>query len=131
MNIRIDTYLPVYFNVSAKVLIDERYLWDYVESRVRAAIIEAFSFQNRSFAEGVTSASVISVIQSVEGVVFVDLDELHRFDHPTPVLPENGVLIASGITWPDTASEPTSLAQLLLINPLGITLSQLTQEAAQ
>lgn len=131
MNIRIDTYVPVYFNVSSKVLIDERYLWVDVESRVRAAIIEAFSFQNRDFAEGVTSASVISVIQSVEGVVFVDLDELRRFDQPTPALPENGVLIAGGVVWPDAASEPTSLAQLLLINPLGITLSQLTREAAQ
>ena len=131
MRIRVDTYQPVYFDVKAKVLIAARYVWAMVEVAIRAALSTRFAFELRMFAQAVTAAEVISVIQSVEGVIFVDLDELHRFDQPLPVLPAGGVLVAGDIQWLESELEPGALAQLLLINPLGITLTQMTVEAAQ
>jgi len=131
MSVRLDTYQPVYFDVKAKVLIDPRYLWPDVEAAIETALAAGFSFQRRAFAQPVSVAEVTSVIQSVPGVVFVDLDELHRFDQPTPLLPVDGLLIANGVEWQETDPEPGALAQLLLINPLGIALTQTTPEAAQ
>jgi hypothetical protein len=55
-------------------------------------------------------------------VVFVDLEELRRFDVATPLLPPGGFLLASGVMWGEKEAEPGALAQLLLVNPLGINL---------
>jgi hypothetical protein len=131
MSVRLDTYQPVYFDVKAKVLIDPRYLWPDVEAAIERALTAGFSFQRRAFAQPVSVAEVTSVIQSVPGVVFVDLDELHRFDQPTPLLPADGLLVANNVEWQESEPEPGKLAQLLLINPLGIALTQTTPEAAQ
>ena len=124
MRLRIDTYQPLYFDLSASVKIESRYEWAAVEPALRAALTAAFSFKARGFAQPVSVAEVVRVIHGVEGVVFVDVDVLRRFDQQAPDLPETGVLAASDVYWEEAETEPSALAQLLLINPLGITLSQ-------
>jgi DNA integrity scanning protein DisA with diadenylate cyclase activity len=52
------------------------YAWEFVEPKVRAALLDAFSFERRELAQDVTKSEVISVIQRVRGVAFVDLDLL-------------------------------------------------------
>ncbi|MEP7270535.1 MAG: putative baseplate assembly protein [Acidobacteriota bacterium] len=131
MNVRLDTYQPVYFDVVAKVLIDPRYLWANVEPMIEKALNTGFDFAHRDFARRVSTAEVITAIQAVSGVVFVDIDELHRFDEPTSLLPADGLLIATDVQWAEQDPEPAALAQLLLVNPLGIKLTEVTKEAAQ
>jgi hypothetical protein len=72
-------------------------------------------------------AQVIRVVQRVPGVVMVDVDSLHRFDQ-APGLPKDGRLLADDVSWPDGEAAPAALAQLLLINPLGIALTRVTAE---
>ena len=124
MRLRLDTYQPIYFDVSARVSLDPRYDWTEVETRLRAALTSAFSFGQRGFAQPVTLAEVVRVLHSVAGVVFVDVDRLRRFDQTSPELPDGGVLRATEVAWDDGEVEPGALAQLLLINPFGIALVQ-------
>jgi hypothetical protein len=55
---------------------------------------------------------------------------LHRFDASPGATPED-VLIPGTVQWADDQPEPAALAELLVINPLGITLIPLPPEAAQ
>jgi hypothetical protein len=130
LRIRVDTYQPVFFNVSANVLIDPRYVWVDVEAGIQTALTRAFAFESRAFGQALTAAEVIRIIQAVAGVVFVDLDALYRFDQ-SPSLPANGVLPADAVLWEEDKPEPTSLTQLLVVNPLGITLTPIAPEAAK
>ena len=128
LRIRVDTYQPLFFNLSAKVLIDHRYVWADVEAAVKAAIVDAFAFERRSFGRSVSVMEVVTIIQRTPGVVFVDLDALHRFDQPAS-LPSDDLLAADGVTWSESEPEPSGLAQLLLVNPLGIVLTPVPQES--
>ncbi|MGH7232286.1 MAG: putative baseplate assembly protein, partial [Nitrospiraceae bacterium] len=130
LRIRVDTYQPVFFNLGANVLIDPRYVWADVELAIKTALADAFAFERRAFGHAVTIAEVVRVVQSVAGVVFVDIDGLHLFDQPAS-LPANNALPAGGVAWEEDKPEPTSLAQLLVVNPLGIALTSIAPEAAQ
>jgi hypothetical protein len=128
LRIRVDTYQPVFFDLAAKVLIDPRYRWADVEAAVRDSLLGAFAFERRSFGQPVSVSEVVTTIQSTPGVLFVDLDALHRFDQaPSP--PAGDLLAAEGVAWGEYDPEPTGLAQLLLINPLGIALTPVPPES--
>ncbi|HKV33847.1 MAG TPA: putative baseplate assembly protein [Pyrinomonadaceae bacterium] len=60
--------------VSANVRIHPDYLWDAVEPKIRAAMLERFSFEQRQLGQDVVLSEMVQTIQSVEGVVFVDVD---------------------------------------------------------
>jgi hypothetical protein len=66
--------LSLIINANVGVLPD--YAWEFVEPKIRAALLDAFSFEQRELAQDVTKSEVISVIQRVRGVAFVDLDLL-------------------------------------------------------
>ncbi|AMY08402.1 baseplate wedge subunit [Luteitalea pratensis] len=127
LRIRVDTYQPVFFNVSANVLIDDRHEWSDVDAAIRAVLQARFSFATRRFVDVVDLGHIVRVVQQVPGVVMVDVDTLHRFDQP-PGLPARGRLVADDVIWPDGDAAPTALAQLLLINPLGIALTRVPAE---
>jgi predicted phage baseplate assembly protein len=62
--------------IIARVRIHAKYLWESVEPKIRAAMVDAFSFERRELGQNVYMSEVISVIQRVEGVVYVDVDML-------------------------------------------------------
>jgi hypothetical protein len=62
--------------ISANVRVLPDYVWELVEPKIRAALLDAFSFERRELAQDVTRSEVIFVIQRVRGVAFVDLDLL-------------------------------------------------------
>jgi predicted phage baseplate assembly protein len=124
------SYQPVFFNVRAEVLVDPRYTVDGVLAAVEDALIAAFAFERRAFGQPVTAAEVVRVIHSVAGVVATDLDQLYRYreneappDPEVEITPE--VLEAVPVRW-DEAAKTFHLAELLLINPVGITLTEMT-----
>ncbi|MBK5248046.1 MAG: putative baseplate assembly protein [Actinomycetales bacterium] len=122
VQLRLDTYQPLFFNVVARLLVERRYRWADVEAAARTALAAAFSFERRSFGQPVSVTEVVTTIQRTPGVVFVDLDALHRFDLAAS-LPPGNVLVAGGVVWGEDETEPSGLAQLLVVNPLGITLT--------
>ena len=62
--------------ICARVRVLPDYAWEFVEPKIRAALLEAFSFERRELAQDVTRSEVIWVIQRVAGVAYVDLDHL-------------------------------------------------------
>jgi predicted phage baseplate assembly protein len=75
-NIQIDSYIPLLFNVQAKVLVDSAYLVENVLMEVSIAIKDTFDFEHRGLGEAVTASDVMVVMQQTKGVVAVDLDTL-------------------------------------------------------
>lgn len=63
---------------SAKVRVHPDYLWANVAPKIRAKLLQVFSYARRDFGQVIFPAEVIATIQSVEGVAYVDLDTLGR-----------------------------------------------------
>ena len=64
--------------IGADVRVLPDYAWEFVEPKVRGALLDVFSFDRRELAEDVTKSEVISTIQAVRGVAYVDLDCLTK-----------------------------------------------------
>jgi hypothetical protein len=62
--------------ISAGVAILPDYLWEKVEPKIRAALLDTFGFDKRELGQSVFLSEVISAIQKVEGVAFVDVETL-------------------------------------------------------
>lgn len=121
---RVDTYTPVFFNLKAKVKVNPRHVTATVLAAVETALQAAFAFEPRAFGQAATAAEVVTVMQGVPGVIAIDLDRLFRVDIPTPDFSD--VLFAERVRWPQNQQNPLP-AELLLINPAGVTLEEMTQ----
>jgi hypothetical protein len=62
--------------IKAHIKVIDGYLWETVEPNIRAALHDAFGFDRRDLNRIVLQSEVISIIQGVEGVAYVDLDIL-------------------------------------------------------
>lgn len=62
--------------IAANVRILPDYSWEKVVVNLRARLLEAFSFERRELGQSVYLSEVISVMQSVRGVAYVDVDKL-------------------------------------------------------
>jgi len=119
-------YQPLFFDIEAQVLVDQpRYVEADVFAAVTTALQNAFSFEARSFAQPVTASEVTAIIQSVPGVIASDLTRLFpvtpppgevRFEGLLPILCASPARFAGGSITP---------AELLLVNPVGITLLEM------
>lgn len=117
--VRVDSFTRLLFNVEANVAIDKRYIKQNVSAEIKSALQEAFSFEKRAFGQFVTAAEVITLIQNIKGVIAVDLNGLYLSSASSTLntlLPVQIARIANGNFL---------LAQLLLINPIGITLGEM------
>lgn len=128
---QVDSYKPAFFNVKAKVKMDSRHVKTSVIAAVESALKAAFSFEKRTFGQPVTAADIVSVIQSVPGVVATDLDQLYRYQDSIPIpepqteiLPDTGMLPSDLPLW-NKGNKEIQKAELLLINPVGITLEEM------
>jgi hypothetical protein len=118
--VKVSTFTPLFFNLSANLALDRRYQAADVFAAVKAALETAFSFAQRAFGQPVTAAEIITVIQNVAGVTYVDLDALF-FSSDSPTL--NQILPASLAHVKNGALQN---AELLLINFLGIQLQEVS-----
>lgn len=77
-----DPYQPVqlamrellFIVISANVQIKADYQWDPVVTNLRISLLDAFGFENRELGQDVVLSEVISVMQAVPGVAYVDVD---------------------------------------------------------
>jgi len=121
---RVDSFQPRFFNVTAKLELDGRYLPDAVISRATAALISAFGFAARNFGQAVTAAEVVTVLQGTDGVVAVDLDQLYQATDPDgPAQTTPPAVLPAQPARLGTAQEVLP-AELLLINAAGIALTE-------
>jgi hypothetical protein len=69
--------------ISANVRILPDYLWESVVKKIRTKLLDTFSFERRELGQDVLLSEVISAIQSVEGVEYVDVDTLRGIPEKT------------------------------------------------
>lgn len=83
--VQIDIYHRKLLIISGKVRLLPDYLWEAVAPQIRAALYDTFSFDRRHLGQDVVLSEVISVIQAIRGVAYVDVDILDA-------IPENASL---------------------------------------
>jgi hypothetical protein len=117
--LRVQTYTPAHFKLTATVTRSPDYLPEMVAAAVRAALLAAFSFDARAFGQPVARSEVLAVMQSVPGVIGIDLDALHRSDQPASLevrlpasAPSTGGALAAG-----------TAAELLTLDESGVGLT--------
>ncbi len=76
----VKSYNKAFFKLSANIRIDPDYIDEKVLNEVKTELAEYFSFEMRDFGRQVSLSEVMSVVQSVSGVVSVDVDTLARTD---------------------------------------------------
>jgi predicted phage baseplate assembly protein len=120
---RVDGHQPLFFDLHARIVVERKHSADAVAGAARAAVLEAFSFQRRDFGQPVSAAEVIAAIQRVPGVLAVDLDRLYPVGLP-PTGAKTGVLMTV-LAAAHARPGPGGIrpAQLLLANPVGITVA--------
>jgi len=116
--IKVDTFNLLLFNLTANVAVDRRFIAKEVFAAVESALIEAFSFAQRSFGQTLSAAEVIAAMQKVAGVIFVDLTALYLAGSSQSLNQRLPVSVAH------FANGSIQLSQLLLINSLGIGLQE-------
>jgi predicted phage baseplate assembly protein len=90
-----DPHLPVQLDacelmllvIGARVRVLPDYQWNTVEPRIRSALTDVFGFPRRDLGQSVALSEVISAIQRVSGVAYVDvdiLDSVSREDAENP-----------------------------------------------
>jgi hypothetical protein len=60
--------------IQANIRILPDYQWELVVTQVRSALLDAFSFERRELGQDVVLSEVLSVMQAVRGVAYVDID---------------------------------------------------------
>jgi hypothetical protein len=113
----IDTYDQLEFRVSLAVAVDPSRQEDDVHQAVKQALIDTFSFAERDFGQPVTAAEVLTAAQRVPGVVAVNIDLLYL------TVPSKQDALPSQPARFDGAA--TTRAQLLVVDPAGITITEL------
>jgi len=116
----IDSFRPRFFRADVKLWLDPDYETQPVLDAVGAALRAAFAFDARDFAQPVTESEVIAVIQSIAGVVAVDVRQLY-YDSATPS--HQSLLTAEAAHW---SGSQRLAAELLLLHPVGLTLEPVT-----
>jgi predicted phage baseplate assembly protein len=80
VSLRLKSYRPAYFRFAGKVKVNADYETDVVLASVEQTLRQQFSFDVRAFGQPVFSSEVIAAVQSVPGVVAMDLSKLYRAD---------------------------------------------------
>jgi predicted phage baseplate assembly protein len=70
--------------IAGQVRILPDYLWDAVEPKIRAVLLDTFSFERRDLGQDVLLSEVISAIQQVPGVDYVDIDTFGALPEKVP-----------------------------------------------
>jgi predicted phage baseplate assembly protein len=114
--LRVEEYRPAFFGMVARMRTDPDYIPERVKAAVAAALQEQFGFDARSFGQGVALSEVLAAIQTVPGVVMVDVDELYRIpkdereEQPQPFL-------EADVTRPGEEDGDVPSAELLTLDP--------------
>jgi predicted phage baseplate assembly protein len=118
--VKVRSYAQRFFKLEARLLVDPAHELAQVHAAATEALKVAFSFEARGFGQPVTEAEVLHVLQSVRGVVAVVLLALHDAAAAQEL---KSVLPSSLARW-DPASQSVLPAELLLLHPAGLKLTE-------
>jgi len=126
-SVQVDGFQLRTFSIDALLIIDKRYFADDVKSQVEASLTDAFSFDNRDFGQPVSAAEVFSVMQSVEGVIAIDLNKL-ELDNVESGSVSSTTILSSNKARVEDNTPPPLKAELLLLDPEGLKLRCIQHE---
>ncbi|MDB5285234.1 MAG: putative baseplate assembly protein [Mucilaginibacter sp.] len=112
VSLRIDSYSPVFFQLTANLMLDPDYIPAIVQAAVEQNLRDTFSFQARSFAQPVNYSEVVACMQQTPGVVAVDIDSLFRTDNPV-----NDIQYFINAAMPMITATNVVGAELLTLDP--------------
>ena len=112
----LESYVPVYFQVVASLIVDPDYIPENVLADVEERLRYTFSFEKRKFGQPVSKSEVFACIQNTKGVIAVDIDWLFRSDG-SQVLAD---LLECAVPGP--SNEAIIAAELLTFDPRPIDL---------
>jgi predicted phage baseplate assembly protein len=115
--VRVISYRSQLFVLTASLTIHPDYIQATVLDDARARLISAFSFESRRFGQPATLAEAVTVLQSTNGVIAVDVDRFRLFDDPAVELVS--IIPARQPEW--TGADP-DVGELVTIHPLDIVL---------
>jgi hypothetical protein len=115
--------------IAADVRIYPDYRWEVVVNALRAKVLETFGFSSRELGQDVMSSEVLSAMQSVRGVLYVDLNSFGAIrttrpdadarDGRRPLTPDE---IAAAVLELAAAAPATRvIAQMACLDPSGAT----------
>jgi predicted phage baseplate assembly protein len=120
-----DAYARRFFSLGAEIAIDPRYRFADVQAAVTAALLTAFGFEARDLGQSVTVAEIMALAHTVAGVVSIHIVELLPYtDGLAPADPALDAVPAFGARY-DAAQAKVLPAELLLINPAAVTLTEM------
>lgn len=105
------------FRFGGSVKVNPNYQSEIVLADVEAMLRDRFSFEARSFAQPVYLSEIVRMIQSIPGVVAVDVDSLHRDDAVAGTKPEIR-LIADSSLMNDSGTMVAAELLMLHADPL-------------
>lgn len=97
--------------LSAKVRLAPDYLWEPVAATVRAALLSSFGFHRRALGQPALLCEIMSAIQNVKGVAYVDVDAFGG-------IPEKKFA-------PDTKDKTKTVRRLLTLDELAATVQEI------
>ncbi|AFY34129.1 putative baseplate assembly protein [Calothrix sp. PCC 7507] len=107
--------------ISAKVKILPDYQWESVEPQIRQTLLDTFSFERRELGQDVTLSEVISTIQGVAGVDFVDVDILNSISETEAANPTQLIDKFANLTLktriPVNLARTQHAAQIAILSP--------------
>jgi len=68
------------FCIRARLVLDPHYHADQILEKAKAALRQAFSLTQRDFGQGVTESEILGLIQSVDGIIAVDIEKPYPDD---------------------------------------------------
>ena len=117
VSLRVRSYRKRLFRLTARITRHPDWLAERVMHDVRDALVSRFGFSARSFGQRVALSEVMAVIQTVSGVVGVDVDAIFRTD----LIGGSGLLAPLPSAVPAVGSgSQTEPAELLLIDEAGV-----------
>ncbi|MDB6085129.1 MAG: hypothetical protein JWN43_3010 [Gammaproteobacteria bacterium] len=119
-------YAQRYFSLGAEIAIDPRYRFEDIQASATSALLTAFGFDARDLGQSVTAAEVVTLIHTIPGVLGVDIFTLLPYTDAPPPADTALDAVPAFAARHDVGSATQLPADLLLINPAGITLTEMT-----
>jgi hypothetical protein len=117
-----------YFTVHARLLFDPRRIAADVLGAALEKLRDSFSFDRRELGQSVTPSEVIARVHEVEGVLGADLETLAEYSEDAAPASSTGQPVEPVVSHRarrDPDMEGFQPAELLLINPVGITVEEM------
>lgn len=109
------SFQPRFFRLGAQLKLDPEFLPDKVLAQIEEKLRDSFSFQARDFGQPVHESEIIALIQSVNGVVSVNVTGFYRSDESPAV---HVHLVAK---VPAAGGTDLSPAEILMLDPQPLT----------